>query len=85
MEKLEFEIQQYQENVDSLSEKQDYFNTKMSEISKEIIQINVEFTGSLGKQNLSSPEGVKALVDSFFQILREASERMRELEVGYEK
>jgi hypothetical protein len=41
-------------------------NTKISEVSKEIMQINMDFAGSLGKQNLQSPEGVKALIDSFF-------------------
>lgn len=29
--------------------------------------------GSLGQQNLTSLEGIKAMVDAFFQILQEAS------------
>jgi hypothetical protein len=49
----------------------------MSEISTEIVQINMEFMGSLGEQNLTSQEGIKAVIDSFFQILQEASAQMR--------
>ena len=45
----------------------------------------MEFMGSLGQQNLTSLEGVKAIVDSFFQILQEASAQMRQLQVDHEK
>ena len=69
LEKIEMEINQFENNIESLSEKQDYVNTKISEISKEIVQINMDFMGSLGQQNLSSQEGIKALIDAFFQIL----------------
>ena len=37
----------------------------------------MEFGKALGKQNLSSPEGVKALIDCFFSILQEASVQLR--------
>ena len=45
----------------------------------------MDFAGSLGKQNLQSPEGVKALIDSFFQILHEASVQLRQLQIEHEK
>ena len=85
LEKIEIEIDQFGQNIESLSEKQDYLNTKISEISTEIVQINMEFMGSLGQQNLTSQEGIKALVDSFFQILQEASAQLRQVQCTLEK
>ena len=45
----------------------------------------MDFSGSLQKQNLQSAEGIKALVDSFFGILQEASVQLRELQIEHEK
>jgi hypothetical protein len=47
MEKLDLEIGHYQETIDQLSDKQFYVNSQISLISKEIVAINTNFTGSL--------------------------------------
>lgn len=41
--------------------------------------------GSLGQQNLTSLEGIKAMVDAFFQILQEASAQLRDLQIKHDK
>lgn len=84
-EKVEMEIEQYQQNIDSLTEKQDYILAKISEVSKEIVQIGMDFGNAIDKQNLQSAEGIKATVDSFFQILREASVQLRQLQIDHDK
>lgn len=45
----------------------------------------MEFGNSLGNQNLQSAEGIKAVVDCFFSILKEASEQLRKLKMDHEK
>jgi len=84
-EKVEMEIEQYQQNIDSLTEKQDYITAKISEVSREIVQIGMDFGSALDKQNLQSFEGIKATIDSFFQILREASVQLRQLQIDHDK
>lgn len=41
--------------------------------------------GQLADQNMQSPEGVKAMIDSFFHILQEASLRLRHAQTEHEK
>lgn len=83
--KTELEVEQCTSTISSLQETQDYVTAKISQVSKEMVQIHMEFGQSLGKQNLSSPEGVKALIDCFFQVLREASVQLRQLQIEHEK
>lgn len=49
LENIDLQIGQSQEDINSMGEKQDYIHVKISEVSKEIIQNNTEFSGSLGK------------------------------------
>jgi hypothetical protein len=41
--------------------------------------------GEFDKQNLQSAEGITATVESFFQILREASTKLRERQNQHDK
>lgn len=75
--KIDLEIDQFASTIETLQETQDYVSAKISRVSKEMLEINMAFGQSLGKQNLSSPEGVKTLVDCFFSILQEASVQLR--------
>lgn len=45
----------------------------------------MDFGTAIDKQNLQSAEGITATVDSFFQILREASVRLRQLQIDHDK
>ena len=85
LQQTELEIDEYARRVETLAETQDYHNTKISEVRKQVIEKNMAFASSLGKQNLQSKEGVKALVDCFFEILREASVQLRVTQLDYDK
>lgn len=83
--KIDLEIDLFTSTLEALQETEDYVLAKISRVNSELGMINMEIGRSLGKQNLSSPEGVKAVIDSFFQVLKEASVQLRQLEVDLQK
>lgn len=73
----DLDIKTISNTMSSLQEQQDFLNTKISEVSQRATQTNMEFVAGLSKQNLSSAEGVKTLIDCFFSVLQEASGELR--------
>ena len=49
IERIELQIDQFQININNLSEKQDYINAEISEIMTELMKTSMESEGFLGK------------------------------------
>mmetsp|Transcript_22050 Transcript_22050/g.34208 ORF Transcript_22050/g.34208 Transcript_22050/m.34208 type:complete len:218 (-) Transcript_22050:2231-2884(-) len=79
IDQTEVSIDQVQSTIDSLTEKQQYIELKVQEINMHVLKSDLEKDQQLSKQNLSSAEGIKALMDSFFYVLREVSVQLREI------
>lgn len=67
-----------QANIDSLEDKRVFFSQKVTDCNKAMIQIQPERVDSLVFEEIRSPEGYRAIISTFYNILLDAQLHIRQ-------
>jgi len=70
---IEFEMKAVRENIESLEEKQDFVQNKISNYNVELVELDPDDVEQLRFDEVQSIEGARACLEAFFGILLEVN------------
>lgn len=74
------EIKDIRENIESLDEKLNFVNDKITSISSELVNLSPDNIETLNFSEVQSIEGARACLGAFFNILLDVNVSKKELE-----
>mmetsp|Transcript_23012 Transcript_23012/g.22357 ORF Transcript_23012/g.22357 Transcript_23012/m.22357 type:complete len:160 (+) Transcript_23012:2389-2868(+) len=77
---IEFEMKALQDNIESMEEKQDFIQSKITNYNAELVGLNPDDIEQLRFDEVQSIEGARACLEAFFGILLDVNVYKKQLE-----